>query len=141
MVLLQPEVAMRLHELPLLTALLLLPYLPLHAQSDFDGDFWIPKTKELKILYVVGFVDGRNDGINEAAEALGAKIDDPRLSKLASEVTAGQTVDGVDEFYKDWRNRKVLLRDAMQYAMDEAQGKDDSNLLLSMRQRGSERKR
>jgi len=48
-------------------------------------------------------------------------------------VTVGQTVDGVDEFYKDWRNRKVIFRHAMQYVLDEAQGMDDSQLLLSMR--------
>jgi hypothetical protein len=132
---------MRLHELPLLAAWLLFLCLPSQAQSDFDGDFWIPKNQDVKLSYVVGFVDGRNDGINEAAEAVGTKIDDPRLSKLASEVTVGQIVDGVDEFYKDWRNRKVLLRDAMQYVEDEAKGKDDSKLLLVMRQRGSERKR
>jgi hypothetical protein len=86
----------------------LLGFVPLlcvasHAQSQFNRDFWIPKTKDAKILYVVGFVDGRNHGINEAAEAFNTEIDDPRLSKLASEVTVGQMIDGVDEFYKDWR--------------------------------------
>jgi hypothetical protein len=99
------------------------------------------KTKDAKILYVVGFVDGRNHGINEAADAFGTKLDDPRLSKLASEVTVGQIIDGADEFYKDWRNRKVLLRHAMEYVMDEAQGKDDSKLLLFMRQLDSEPKK
>lgn len=111
------------------------------AQSQFDGDFWIPKTKDAKILYVVGFVDGRNHGINEAADAFNTKVDDPRLSKLASELTVGQIVDGVDEFYKDWRNRRVVLRHAMEYVMDEAQGKDDSKLLLFMRQLDSEPKK
>jgi hypothetical protein len=72
---------------------------------------------------------------------LGATIADPRVSKLGSKITTSQMVDGVDEFYKDWRNRKVLLRDAMQYVEDEANGKDDSKLLLVMRQRGSERKK
>lgn len=124
----------------------LLAFFPLlcvasHAQSQFDGDFWIPKTKDAKILYVVGFVDGRNHGINEAADAFNTKVDDPRLSKLASEVTVGQIIDGVDEFYKDWRNRKVVLRHAMEYVMDEAQGKDDSKLLLFMRQLDSEPKK
>ncbi len=113
----------------------------LHAQSQFDGDFWIPKTEDVKMLYVVGFIDGRSHGINEAADAFNTKIDDPRLSKLASEVTVGQIVDGVDEFYKDWRNRKVILRHAMEYVMDEAQGKDDSKLLLFMRQLDSEPKK
>lgn len=40
--------------------------------------------------------DGRNHGINEAADALNTKIDDPRLTKLATEVTVGQIIDGVD---------------------------------------------
>lgn len=93
------------------------------------------------MLYVVGFVDGRNHGINDAAEALGTKIDDPRISKLASKVTVGQIFDGVDDFYKDWRNRKVLLRHAMEYVLDEAQGKDDSALLLYMRQTDSGQKK
>jgi len=132
---------MRLHELPLFAVLSLLLCLPLNAQSDFDGDFWIPRTKDAKLMYVVGFVDGRNDGINDAADALGTKIDDPRVSKLGSAITVGQLIDGLDEFYKDWRNRKVLLRDAIQYVEDEANGKDDSKLLLVMRQRGSERKK
>ena len=132
---------MRLHELLLFATLSLFLCPPLHAQSDFDGDFWIPRTKDAKLMYVVGFVDGRNDGINDLAETLGTTIADPRVSKLASEITTGQMLDGVDEFYKDWRNRKVLLRDAMQYVEDEARGKDDSKLLLVMRQRGSERKK
>lgn len=132
---------MRLRELPLLAGLLVFLCLPLHAQSDFDGDFWIPKNQAVKLSYVSGFVDGRNDGINDLAEVLGIKIDDPRVSKLGSSITVGQIVDGVDEFYKDWRNRKVLLRDAMQYVGDEANGKDDSKLLLFMRQRGAERKK
>jgi hypothetical protein len=111
------------------------------AQSDFDGDFWITKAYAVKVSYVVGFIDGRNDGVNEAAEAVGTDIRDPRISKLASGVTVAQIVDGVDDFYKDWRNRRILLRHAMQYVLDEAQGKDDSKLLPSMRQTDSERKR
>jgi hypothetical protein len=132
---------MRLHELPLFAALSLLLCLPVHAQSDFDGDFWMPCTQDAKLMYVIGFVDGRNDGINDLAEVLGTTTDDPRVSKLGSKITTGQMVDGVDEFYKDWRNRKVLLRDAMQYVEDEAKRKDDSKVLLVMRQRGSERKK
>jgi hypothetical protein len=116
---------------------MLLSCLPVHAQSDFDGDFWISKTDAIKLTYVLGFVDGRNDGIGAAAEAVGTTVNDPRLSKLSSEATVGQIVDGVDDFYKDWRNRKVLLRHAMQYVEDEAQGKDDSKLLLFMRQSDS----
>ncbi len=61
-----------------------------HAQSDFDGDFWITKTQAIKLTYVVGFVDGRSHGINDAAEAVGTNLQDPRISRLASQVTVGQ---------------------------------------------------
>ena len=125
--------------LPAALLLLLCFSLSAHAQSDFDGDFWTTKTYAIKVTYVLGFVDGRSHGINDAAEALGTNLQDPRISKLAFEVTVGQIVDGADEFYKDWRNRKVILRHAMQYVLDEAQGKDDSELLLSMRKQDSTR--
>jgi hypothetical protein len=120
--------------------LLALCFIPsAQSQSYFDGDFWITKSYAVKVSYVIGFFDGRSYGIDEAAEAVGTTIQDPRISKLASEVTVGQTVDGVDDFYRDWRNRKVILRHAMQYVLDEAQGKDDSQLLLSMRKEDSAR--
>jgi hypothetical protein len=128
---------MRLQRLCLLAAFAPLLCITCHGQSQFDGDFWVPKSKDLKILYVVGFVDGRNDGINDAAKALGTDIYNPKISKLASNVTVGQIVDGLDEFYKDWRNRKILLRHAMEYVQDEAQGKDDSDLLRFLRQTDS----
>jgi len=68
--------------LHLLVVLFPLLCLAAHAQSQFDGDFWLTMSKDTKLLYVVGFVDGRNHGVNEAADALGTKIDDPRLAKL-----------------------------------------------------------
>jgi hypothetical protein len=55
-----------------------LPSLPLHAQSDFDGDFWITKTDVVKLTYVLGFVDGWNEGINDAAEAVGTDLRGPK---------------------------------------------------------------
>jgi len=133
--------AMRVQRFCLLATFVPLLCITSYGQSQFDGDFWIPKHQDAKLVYVIGFVDGRNDGINDAAEALGSDIYNPKISKLASKVTVGQIVDGVDEFYKDWRNRKVLLRHAMQYVMDEAEGKDDSDLLLLMRQQDSRQRK
>jgi hypothetical protein len=60
---------MRIHELLLFVALSLFLCPSLHAQSDFDGDFWIPRAQDAKLMYVMGFVDGRNDGINDLADA------------------------------------------------------------------------
>jgi hypothetical protein len=107
------------------------------GQSNWDGQFWTTKTRDLRLVYVSGFFDGRNEGINEAAGALGTNIYDPKISKLASKVTAGQIVDGLDEFYKDYRNARILVRHAIEYVMMEAEGQDGSKLLQYLRQQAA----
>jgi hypothetical protein len=104
------------------------------AQSDWDSQFWTAKSKDLKLVYIMGFIDGRSEGTNEAAGALGTTILDPRVSKLASKITAGQMLDGLDDFYKDYRNARILVRHAIEYVAMEAEGKDGSKLLQYMRQ-------
>ncbi len=107
------------------------------AQSDFDGDYWKTKSSDAKLLYVVGFVDGRNLGINEAATALQTDFGDSRLKSLNTRITVGQLVDGLDDFYKDWRNTKIRIREALEYVTKEAQGKDGTKLLLFLRQQAA----
>jgi len=67
--------------------------------------------------------------------------------KLGAEKTAGHAVDvnkfpiseltdGLDHFYKDFRNRNIMLPDALKYIEDELRGVDDSILkteLLALR--------
>ena len=45
-----------------------------------------------------------------------------------SGLRAGQLVDGVDEFYKDFRNKNILVDVAMRYVKDELRGKTDKEL-------------
>jgi hypothetical protein len=111
-----------------------------HGQSNLDGDFWKIKNRDLKLVYVTGFVDGRNEGLNAAAGALGTNISNPKIAKLASEVTVGQIVDGLDEFYKDYRNARILMRHAIEYVLMEAQGEDGSQLLQYMRKQAAQPK-
>jgi hypothetical protein len=101
------------------------------SQGSWDGDFWKTKGRDLKLVYVTGFVDGRNEGANEVAGALGTSILDPKIAKLASKVTVGQIVDGLDEFYQDYRNARILVRYAIEYVVMEAQGEDGSSLSKS----------
>lgn len=82
-------------------------------------------------------MDGRNEGANEAAGALGTPILNPRLAKLASNITAGQVLDGLDDFYKDYRNARILVRDAIEYVFMEAGGQDGSKLLILLRQQAA----
>jgi hypothetical protein len=107
------------------------------AQSNIDGEFWTTKNKDLKLVYLLGFMDGRNEGANEAAGALGTPILNPRLAKLASNITAGQVLDGLDDFYKDYRNARILVRDAIEYVFMEAGGQDGSKLLILLRQQAA----
>jgi hypothetical protein len=107
------------------------------AQSDWDGQFWTTKNKDLKLVYIMGFIDGRNEGANQAAGALGTTILDPRVAKLASNITAGQVLDGLDDFYKDYRNARILVRHAIEYVVMEAGGEDGSKLLKLLRQQAA----
>jgi hypothetical protein len=109
------------------------------GQSSFDGDFWKTKSRDVKLVYVLGFVDGRNEGLNQAASALGTSISDPKIAKLASNTTVGQIVDGLDEFYKDYRNGRILIRDAIEYVLMEANGEDGSDLLKFTRKKAAEK--
>lgn len=117
------------------------PLGPAHGQSTFDGDFWQAKVRDLKLIYVVGFFDGRNSGVNEAARNLGTTVLDQRLKGLASRVTVGQIVDGLDEFYKDWRNRRIFIRDAIPFVIAQAEGKDDPQELLMLRRGAASREK
>ncbi len=70
---------------------------------------------------------------DDAAGAFQTTVLDPRLSSLASRVTVGQIVEGLDEFYKDWRNTRIRIRDAIEYVLMEAKGKDGRELLRFLR--------
>jgi hypothetical protein len=106
----------------------------LAAQTDWNGDFWKTKSHDIKAVYVAGFVDGRIIGVNEAADALGTTALDAKLKTLNLKITVGQIVDGLDSFYSDWRNTRIAVRDATQYVMLEAEGKDSEDLLRYLRQ-------
>lgn len=118
--------------------LMMLPARIACAQGSWDGEFWKTKSRDLKVVYATGFVDGRNEGVNEAAGALGTNVFDPKIATLASKVTVGQIVDGLDEFYEDYRNARILVRHAIEYVVMEAQGEDGSQLLQFRRKQAAQ---
>ena len=105
------------------------------AQSSWNGAYWKTKLRDFKVLYVVGFVDGRNDGVNQAVAAVGTTLSDSNIKKLDSKITVGQIVDGLDDFYGDERNSNILVRDAIDYVLLQKQGNDGSQLLRWMQKR------
>ena len=108
--------------------------LPAAAQSHFTGDHWRTWPPDVRVVYLSGFVDGRNQGVNEAARIFETNVLDPRLAPLAKTITVGQILEGLDEFYKDWRNTRILVRHAVEYVVMEAEGKDGTELLRFLRE-------
>ena len=92
-----------------------------------DGNWWLSLTEEFRLKYIVGFFDGMDLGrdfsiwkwLRASNKAL-----DPCLDKVAESyseynekylknVTNGQLVDGLDNFYSDYRNRRITLKNAV----------------------------
>jgi hypothetical protein len=62
-------------------------------------------------------------------EALTACQQTPEVEALNySNLRIGQLVDGVDEFYRDFRNKNILIDVAMRYVKDELRGKTAKEL-------------
>ena len=53
----------------------------------------------------------------------------PEVAMLSySNLRAGQLVEGLDEFYKDFRNKNILVDVAIRYVKDELRGKTGKEL-------------
>lgn len=117
----QPKVAL---------ALTLLVSVWVHAQSNHrrDGNWWNGETQGEKFDHMVGFFDGMELGHKfsywKMAKPKSDENPDPCLSKTIESygeystnffknVTNQQLADGLDSFYKDYRNRSILIHDAV----------------------------
>lgn len=93
-----------------------------------DGDWWKNLNSLAKYGYIVGYADGSSKA--DATWAFGlCKTQVPTKYLAAvqkgndySEFTVGQLIDGVNEFYKDFRNTKILARDAMMVVKQQISG-------------------
>jgi hypothetical protein len=76
-----------------------------------------------KANYAVGFFDGMDLGsrfsywsfVHEDGKCMGKAIDsyNSMSDKFLNNVTAGQLADGLDNFYADYRNRRIRVADAV----------------------------
>jgi hypothetical protein len=92
------------------------------SQARHDGNLWGALSRELKISYIQGVIDGSTLGAMLAKEGL-LKSDPCQdqiipsyrrtAEKLLAEVSPGQIADGVDTVFKDYRNRSLLMTDAV----------------------------
>jgi hypothetical protein len=92
------------------------------APPIHNGIWWGNKSS----LFRDGFITGYKSGSMHAA---GHPID-------INAFPASELIDGVDSFYKDFRNRNILIDDALLYIVDQLRGVPDDKLkdeLLKMR--------
>jgi hypothetical protein len=106
-----------------------------------DGNWWREQSRLTQNNYVVGFFDGmplgssfswwgmpKKDGnINPAAE-VAVESFNMYFEKYFSNLTNGQVADGVTAFYEDFRNRKILMKDAVWIVVNMIAGKSEDEI-------------
>jgi len=110
----------------------------LHAQvARRDGNWWVQQSELTKTTYVIGFFDGMDLG----KQFSGWKYDDDEAfitkvmqsfafydDKFLKDVTNDQLADGLDVFYKDYRNRKIRVHRAVWLTLNSIAGTSQADL-------------
>ena len=90
-----------------------------------DGNWWRTLQGAIKKPYALGFFDGMNLGASMSiskfsdAKTKNQCMADAKNSydyyfmKYFKDCTNTQIVDGLDDFYSDYKNRRILLEDAI----------------------------
>jgi hypothetical protein len=98
-----------------------------------DGNWWVSRPDFAKAMYVLGMFDGVELGrffvmrnirsqadIDKLNGALNSFMSNKQL--LLSNVTVGQVEAGLDDFYQDYKNRKIYCNDAVQVVLEGSAG-------------------
>ncbi|MGA9362845.1 MAG: hypothetical protein WBW16_00570 [Bacteroidota bacterium] len=96
--------------------------------SRRDGNYWTSEkwfgTRSLKLPYIGGLLDGLQLGhyfsywgivskkLKEDCVGQAVRSYDEYFDRYVADVTVGQIVDGLDDFYADYRNRRITIIDA-----------------------------
>jgi hypothetical protein len=113
---------------------------------NYDGYWWNAETPVFKLGFVLGYVQGTTqvnaDTFGECLIARYAKYERKRQVKVPPTDTnrecnlgsswdgikSGELQDGLDEFYKDFRNKHVFINQALPYVRDQINGKSSAVL-------------
>lgn len=117
---------MKLVKLVLTIAMLMLSSMSWSDDNRRDGNWWLGQEKIVRTIYAIGFFDGMDLGNNfshwkysngtKAQQICSAQaVDSYReySQKYFGNVTAGQLSDGLDSFYTDYKNRRILVSAAV----------------------------
>jgi hypothetical protein len=109
-----------------------------YAQSPRrDGNWWREQSYSDKITYMVGFFDGMDLGREFSFwKSVDDKVCAPKImesydsynDKYMKGVTNGQLVDGLDDFYKDYRNRRIKVHNAVWLVSNAIAGTSQADL-------------
>jgi hypothetical protein len=93
-----------------------------------DGNWWKSLNNLTKYGYVAGYAEGSEKAdatwaYGECKTKVTTKYSDAvQKGNDYSGMTFGQLIEGVDEFYKDFRNTRILTRDAMMVIKQQISG-------------------
>lgn len=94
------------------------------SRNRRDGNWWITVEREFKLRYLIGFFDGMdlgNDfsywGMSKSSssnciEEINESYNN-YCQKYFSKVTNDQLVDGIDSLYSDYKNRRIMVTNAV----------------------------
>lgn len=132
---------MRFHIAVLTAATLIVSSLAWGADNRRDGNWWLDLQKNVKINYAVGFFDGmelgnrfsywKNLSGTKAQKYCTARAVDSYSEysqKYFGNVTAGQLSDGLDSFYADYKNRRILVSNAVWLVVNGIAGMPEEEL-------------
>ena len=96
-----------------------------------DGNWWRSFGRESHVPFIVGFFQGMALGKHfsyweyiedgEAAQRTNASFRN-YWDKFVAGTNTAQMVDGLDNFYGDYRNRKILVQDAVWLVLNNVAG-------------------
>jgi hypothetical protein len=109
-------------------------------QTRNDGNWWVGLSESNKTFFVGGMFDGITLGRDFALRSFTEKNPtDPMIvtilngfstteRRLMSNVTAGQVVAGLDDFYKDYKNRRIETPYAVEVVLEGTAGMQKDKL-------------
>ena len=110
-----------------------------------DGNWWTGQSAGFRLLYILGFMDGMDLGSRfstpdnvspQATPDAGAdtrRTYRERTARYFTQVTVGQISDGLDAFYRDYRNRSIGLADGFEIVLRSIKGEDVEKLIQARR--------
>jgi len=127
----------------LICSLLLLPTPARNQNSDRrDGNWWRGQSEYARTVYVTGFFDGIllgnsfsywgfvHDGKTDNQSAFSAVNEsfEQYYGRYLRDVTNAQLADGLTTFYSDYRNRRILISNAIWLVLNEISGKSEDEM-------------